>query len=163
MTKTSTASVKSTMTWDYTPIFGDHLKLRSSPTLKRKSAFQAHESKTNWGKMSAQANYKPFVNFIAVLKCFCIRKINPEEATIKGSNKEMLKTYLVQWSKNSSQLACRSSEIIVCLVAWKKASMAAIFPVFYLLLKFDLIYSHNIAEVKRSQQSPQFSSSSESE
>ena len=165
MTKTSTArQILSDDDVGLLPYFRGLLQTEEFSNFEAHLSFQAQESKTQLGQDERSSELQTALSISLQFLMFLHKEINPEEATIVALElQEMLKTYLVQWSKNSSQLRSPISEIIGSFGSLEELRYhGGYLPGFLLTLKFDLIYSHNIAEVKDSA-TTQFSSSSESD
>lgn len=165
MTKTSTArQILSDDDVGLLPYFRGLLQTEEFSNFEAQLSFQAHESKTQLGQDERSSELQTALSISLQFLMFLHKEINPEEATIVALElQEILKTYLVQWSKNSPQLHSPISEIIGSFGSLEEVRYhGGYLPGFLLTLKFDLIYSHNIAGGKDSA-TTQFSSSSESD
>ena len=163
MTKTSTArQILSDDDVGLLPYLRHLLQTEEFSNFEAQLSFQAHESKTQLGQDERSNELQTALSISLQFLMFLHKEIEPEEATIVALElQEMLEASLIQWSKNSQKLRSPISEIIGSFGSLEEVRyQGGYLPGFLLTLKFELVYSPDIAELQDAV-TTQLSSSSE--
>lgn len=148
MAKTSTArQILSDNDIGLLPYLRGLLQTEEFSNFEAQLSFQAHESKTQLGQDERSSELETALSISLQFLMFLHKEIEPEEATILALElQEMLEASLVEWSQNSLQLRSPISEIIGSFGNLEEVRYhGGYLPGFLLTLKFNLVYSHDIA------------------